>query len=246
METKDQDHYLLNADKWLDVIDNEEEGEPISAPMGTVTFRKGSLNVMGAFPGTGKTVWGLQCATHVANNDYSVAYCTTEMTPKALFDRFWPQFGSPELARDWIIEHNFHVSRAYIDATEIEDICYKGFDFVVVDHVQELPFDDHWDLAKKIKRIAALAPETNTAILLLSQLKQPSEFAVGPPGLYSYSDTKVISEVVGVAQVLWRPDDDYPRDVELVTNKNRFGEVPAPLNLTLNKEKVIFESRGRF
>ena len=245
-ETATENHMLLNGDKWLDAIETEAEGDEISAPLGTTPFRKGTMSVLGAHTKVGKTAWGLQCGKHVADFGHSVAYCTLEMTPKLLFERFAPQFGDVELAKTWIAENNFHVSRAYIDLGEIEEILYRDFDFVVIDHLHELPFDDHRELAKKVKRIAALAPETNTAILALAQLKQPSDFDTGPPGIYSYSDTKVISEVSGLCQAIWRPDEDYPRDVELVTSANRFGAMADAVPLRLNKEKVIFERKGRF
>jgi hypothetical protein len=234
---------LLDGERWLEVIENTEMGEEILAPLGLLPYTKGTLTTLGAETYVGKTVLGLQAFRFVAENGYRAAYCTLEMSPPLLFRRFWPQFGSEEAAKEWIKEFEAWVSHSYLDYTEVEQIIRSGFDFVVIDHIHELPFDGHEDLARKVRRIAALAPETNTAILMLSQMRKPLGDSISPerPTIYDFSWTKAIPEVSSVCQALWRPDLDYPDQVELVTMKNRYGVLPPDQALRLNKTTITFE-----
>jgi hypothetical protein len=241
--TEETEAPLLDGERWLEVIENTEMGEEILAPLGLLPYIKGTLTTLGAETYVGKTVLGLQSFRHVVENGYRAAYCTLEMSPPLLFKRFWPQFGSELNAKQWITENEAWVSHSYLDYTEVEKIIRSGFDFVVIDHIHELPFDGHEDLARKVRRIAALAPETNTAILMLSQMRKPFGDDVSPqaPSIYDFSWTKAIPEVSSVCQALWRPDLDYPDQVELVTMKNRYGPLPDPLSLRLNKTTITFE-----
>ena len=232
---------LLGPQEWLKVIDTAEEGEQITAPLGLTPFIKGAVTALGAETSVGKTAMGLQCFRWVIDNGHTGAYCTLEMSPALLFRRFWPQFGSEEECRDWISTTGAHVSHSYLDYQEVEAIIRSDFDFVVIDHIHEIPFDGHEELSRKVKRIASLAPETNTAILMLSQMKQPDPFEQRPPSLYDYSWTKAIPEVSSVCQAIWRPDDD-PNLVEVLTLKNRFGPLNSPLSLELDKKTITFQA----
>jgi hypothetical protein len=241
--TEETEAPLLDGERWLEVIENTEMGEEILAPLGLLPYTKGTVTTLGAETWVGKTVLGLQAFRFVAENGYRAAYCTLEMSPPLLFKRFWPQFGSEQAAKNWIQTYEAWVSHSYLDYTEVEKIIRSGFDFVVIDHIHELPFDGHEDLARKVRRIAALAPETNTAILMLSQMKQPDPMSVSPepPTIYDFSWTKAIPEVSSVCQALWKPDLDTPEEVELVTLKNRYGAQQSPMQLRLNRETITFD-----
>jgi hypothetical protein len=234
---------ILDADGWLRVVDNTEEGEEIPAPLGMIPFMRGTLTVLGAETFVGKTALGLQSYRWVVDQGRSAAYCTLEMSPALLFKRFWPQFGSEEACREWIRDNDAHVSHSYLDYQGVESIVRSGYEFVVIDHIHELPFDGHEDLARKVKRIASRAPETKTAILMLAQLKQRDPtFDPGPPSMYDFSWTKTIPEVASVAQCLWKPDPDAHGEVELITLKNRYGGfLPEPMNLKMNPATIEFE-----
>lgn len=234
---------LLDPDEWLAVVDNTEEGEEIAAPLGMLSFMKGAVTTCGAETSVGKTALGLQCFRWVIDAGHTAAYCTLEMSPALLFRRFWPQFGSEEACREWIWKERAMVSHSYLDYEEVEAIIRSDFDFVVIDHIHELPFDGHEDLSRKVKRIASLAPETNTAILMLSQMKQPDMFDQRAPSLYDYSWTKAIPEVSAICQAIWRPDAEE-NAVELLTLKNRFGMLASPINMELDRKTITFEKKG--
>jgi len=232
---------VLNAEEWLDYLDNEEAGEEIPAPLGIIPFLKGTVTAFGAETGVGKTAYGLQAARWVCEAGHSAAIITLEMSPGLLFQRFAPQFDSIEGAKDWIKTYHLHVSRSYLDFKEVELILQQGdFEFVVIDHIHEIPFDGHEDLAKKVKRIGALATETNTAVLMLAQVKQPDPMMPNAePGMYDFSWTKAIPEVAGRAQILWRPDPGFS-NLELRMVKNRFGPIQNAIPLSLDVKTVSF------
>ncbi len=242
MVTEETEAPLLDGERWLEVIENTEMGEEILAPLGLLPYMKGTVTVLGAWTWVGKTVLGLQAFRWVTEAGYRAIYLPLEMSPALLFKRFWPQFGSEENCKEWIEETNAHVSHSYLDSTEVEKIIRSEFDFIVIDHIHELPYDGHEDLARKVRRIASLAPETNTAILMLSQMKQPDPMAVTPepPTIYDFAGTKAIPEVSSVAQALWQPDPDHPEQVELVTLKNRYGAQQSPMQLRLDRESITF------
>lgn len=231
---------VLDGAAWIDVVRNSEQGEEIPAPAGLHSFIRGQATVIGAPTKVGKTILGLQSFRYVVDSGYRAAYCTLEMSPSLLFQRFWPMFGSEEACSSWVEQNDPYVSHSYLDVHEVEQILRLGFDFVVIDHLQELPREGHEEFSRKISRIASLAPETNTAILLLSQMKQPDGFYHGPPRMYDFSGTKSIPEVAAVIQAIWRPDEDSP-DVELVTMGHRFQEPNYPVKLRMDRQTITFE-----
>jgi hypothetical protein len=171
------------------------------------------------------------------------ALVTLEMSPNQVFKRFYPQFGSPEACRDWITEHDATITHSYLDYQEVERVVRDGYDFVIVDHVHELPFEGHEDLSRKVHRLASLAPETSTTILMLAQLKVPNpDFEDPKPHRYSYAWSKAIPEVSSVCQAIWKPNPDMP-DYELLTLKNRFGPENGPVKMKLDRETITFVAK---
>lgn len=237
----DEELAILEPEEWIAELEDTTVGEPLPTILSPFIppFMRGRTTVLGAETEVGKTALGLQAWHHMVDMGVPSAYITLEMTPSDLFERLQAQFDSPEDCKRWITENKAYVSKPYIDVPEIEKIIKSGFDFVVVDHVHELPFEGHDELARKIKRIASLAPATNTSILLLSQMKQP-DFLDGIPTKYSYSWTKAIPEVASVLLALYREEADS-EEVMLYNLKNRFGPKYDPVKLWLNPRTVTFQ-----
>ncbi len=239
---------LIDGDDWIHQVENTDQGEPVPTPYSNViggipTMVKGRMTLVGANTEVGKTVWGTQCFVHAVQTNPSIraAYLTTEMTPSDIFERLQYQFPTPEAAKAWIQENDVMISEPGIDANEVTNIIkHGGFDFVVLDHVHDLPFDGHEDLARKVRRIAAMAPYTNTSILMLAQTKQPDPLAKAPPTKYDFSYSKAIVEVSSQAFILWK-EEDHEEAVEMWCVKNRFGPKSQPLSLRLNPKTVTFE-----
>lgn len=234
---------LLEPEEWLQELEDVDAGTPIPTIFHPLipSFVRGRTTVLGADTEVGKTVFGIQQFIHAVNLGVPSAYVTLEMTPGDLFVRMLPQFEDENALKKWIVENKAYVSKPYIDAHEIESIIKKGFGFVVVDHVHELPFDGHEELARKVKRLASLAPATNTSLLLLSQMKRPDFFA-GMPTKHDFSWSKAIAEVASVAFALYR-EDEHSDEVTLLNLKNRFGAKTLPLDLRLDSKTVTFVKR---
>jgi hypothetical protein len=233
----DDELAILNADEWISELEDSTIGEPIPTILSPFIppLVKGRTTTLGAETEVGKTAFGLDQWFHAVEMGTPSAYITLEMTPADLFERLSKRFESVEEAKDWIKRNKrlAYVSKPYIDVPEIERIIKSNFDFVILDHIHELPFENHEDLARKVKRIASLAPATNTSILMLSQMKQP-DFLEGLPTKYSYSWTKAIPEVSSVLLALYREDEDNPNDLLLLNLKNRFGPKYSPLRVRIN------------
>lgn len=241
---KYDDEPLLTPKEWLKEVEDTSVGEPIPTILSPFipSFTKGRTTVLGADTGVGKTVFGIQQFVHAVNLGIPSAYVTLEMTPGDLFVRMLPQFDNDEeKLKTWIVDNRAYVSKPYIDAHEIESIIKNGFDFVVVDHIHELPFDGHEELARKVKRLASLAPATNTALLLLSQMKRPDFFS-GKPTKHDYSWSKAIAEVASVAMALYQEEEDSD-EVLLMVLKNRFGGKYEDMELKLDPGTLTFVKR---
>lgn len=247
-ETEDHTLPLIDASAWIHQVENTDQGDPIPTPYSNIiggipTMVKGRMTVVGANTEVGKTVWGIQCFKHVLdyNPDLRAAYITTEMTPSDIFERLQYQFESEKEAKQWIRDNDAYISEPGVDANEVVAIIKHGaFDFVVLDHVHDLPFEGHEDLARKVRRIGAMAPFTNTAILMLAQTKQPDPLAKALPTKYDFSYSKAIVEVAAQAFILWK-EDDHDETTEMHCVKNRFGPKSAPLSLRLNPRTVAFD-----
>lgn len=242
MQERDTSLPLLDSNEWLNAVDHTDQGEILLNPFSgwVPPIVRGRPTVLGAQTETGKTALGLQWFKEVIDGGYSGCYITLEMTPADLWERFRHQFENDEEARDWIQTRPAYVSQPYVDAYECEQIIRKGFDFVVLDHIHELPWDGHEDLARKVKRLASLAPAMNTGLLMLSQVKQPDPFREGPPTKYDFSNTKAIGEVAALAFIL-QVEDEESSYLELHCVKNRFGPKSQPFGCKLDTRTVTFK-----
>ena len=248
MESETHTLPLIDGSTWIDQVENTDQGDPVPTPYSNIiggipSMVKGRMTVVGANTEVGKTVWGTQCFKYAIdiNPITRACYITTEMTPADVFERLQYQFEDEDAAKRWIRDHDVVISEPGVNANEVVEIIkHGGFDLVVVDHLHDLPFEGHEDLGRKVRRIAAMAPFTNTCILALAQTKQPDPLAKAPPTKYDFSYSKAIAEVASQAFILWK-EDDHDETVEMWCVKNRFGPKSQPLSLRLNPRTVAFE-----
>jgi replicative DNA helicase len=233
---------LLGPSQWLEAIEENGEAVPLPGPFPGLLEppTRGRAAFLGGPTGGGKTALALQTFRTVLDGGYSGAFITLEMTPADLFMRFSRQFDSKEHCRQWIQNTNAFVSESYVDAHEVEQIIKQGFDFVVVDHVHELDYEDRRELERKITRIARLAPSTDTALLILCQLRRPDPAFPRPPSKHDFRETGRIEQLASVLLALYQ-EDEHSDEHELYCLKSRFGPRHAPLALKLNRNTVVFE-----
>lgn len=235
---------ILGPEEWIKQAEDDSGGEELLIPFGIMPpITRGRVTLLGGATETGKTTLGLQIFREVLDNGYSGAYITLEMTPADLYRRFSPQFGSDEECDEWIRERNAHVSESYANIGEVEGIIVNGnYDFVAVDHAHEFPYKDRMDLGNQVMRIYRLAPKTDTAIMLMAQMRRPNLEFPRPPSKHDYLEWGGFEQMASVAMALYR-EDEHSTDTELYCLKNRFGPKPEPLSLSLNHRTVTFERR---
>jgi hypothetical protein len=235
---------MLTPEEWIAQAEEDDGGEELLRPFGHMPpIVKGRVTLLGGATETGKTLLGLQIFREILDLGYKGFYGTLEMTPADIFRRFAPQFENDEEFKQWIVEKGARVSESYVNVSEIESIVRgEDFDFVVVDHAHEFPYENRLDLASKVMRIYRLAPGTNTAILLMAQMRRPDPMFPKPPSKHDYLEWGGFEQMASVALALYR-EDEHSDDTELYCLKNRFGPKPEPLSLSLNHRSVTFERR---
>jgi replicative DNA helicase len=234
--------FLLDADQWIERL--ETSGVEVALPSppalaGMPPLVLGRATFLGGPPGGGKTTLALQYWRTSLEAGHPSAFITLEMTPTDLFRRFALQFDSEEECKDWLRTYEAKVGDVSLGSDEVEKVILDGeFDLVIVDHVHEFDFTDRRELERIITRIAKLAPRTNTALLILAQLKRPA-FDQDAPSKSDFRETGRIEQVASVLLQLWQ-DDELEDETSLWCTKSRFTARPKPIDLHLCKETVTF------
>lgn len=240
------DHKLpiLTPDEWIAQAEDDDGGEELIRPFSHMPpIVRGRVTLLGGATETGKTLLGLQLFREILDLGYTGFYGTLEMTPADIFRRFSPQFESDEECKEWIREKQARVSESYVNVSELESIARtRDFDFLVVDHAHEFAYKDRLELAAQVMRIYRLAPATDTAILMMAQMRRPDPQFPRPPSKHDYLEWGGFEQMASVAMALYR-EDEHSTDTELFCLKNRFGPKPEPLSLELNHRTVTFERR---
>jgi replicative DNA helicase len=201
---------------------------------------KGRAMLLGGPPGGGKTALALQMYRHILEMGKTGVFVTLEMTPKDLLERFRRQFGSDEEMLTWIKENNAQITESYISAPEIEQIMKQGYDLVVLDHLHELQYEDRMGLEREVKRLLSMAPAHNVALLALAQLRRPDPQFPKEPSMHDFKESGVFEQKGAVLLSIYR-EDEHSDYASVWTVKNRFGSKHPPLDVKLDKTKVVFE-----
>jgi replicative DNA helicase len=233
---------ILSAEAWCEAAENDEAGEPLPNPFDGFlpALTRGRATILGGPPGGGKTALALQMFRHILDRGHSAIFVSLEMTPNDLFERFARQFESEEEAKLWIRTTGAEVTESYISAPEIEQIMKAGYDFVVIDHLHELQYEDRMQLEREVKRLLAMAPAHNVALLALAQLRRPDPQFPREPSMHDFKESGVFEQKGAVLLSIYR-EDEHSDYAEIWTVKNRFGSKHPPLAVKLNKSKVVFE-----
>jgi replicative DNA helicase len=196
--------------------------------------------LLGGPPGGGKTALALQKYRSVLEGGKRGIFVTLEMTPKDLLERFARQFVNEEQMFDWIEEFGAEFTESYIAVPEIEEVMKMGYDLVVIDHLHELPYSDRLQLENEVKRLLAMAPAHNVALLALAQLRRPDPQFPKPPSMHDFKESGVFEQKGAVLLAIYR-EDEHSDYAQIWTVKNRFGAKHEPLDVRLDKSRVVFE-----
>lgn len=234
-------------------------------------LRPGALYVVGARPGSGKTVLGLQLALHMSNHG-SVLFSSMEMPRNELNERAIAQVAkvsNRDLERrtvspiGWerIAKAREHLNRAlFVDdrslmtPTEIRSaartVSRKGqLKAIVVDYVQLMSSPEkngakrHEIVADFSRQLKILAKDMDVPVIALSQLNRASEGREGKlPSMADLRETGALEQDADVVMLLHR-DPDRPDELKLAVAKNRHG-IAGNISLTFEGAYARITQKG--
>jgi replicative DNA helicase len=211
-------------------------------------LRPGTLTVMGARPGIGKSLLCLQIAQHAASNGIPAHVVSLEMSATDLMERFWASEATIELttlrerrlsADDWrrmqvAAERAAEWPLRVTDSTSIgltgiqSRVAGHGCGLLVVDYLQLVrPMDARLPRQEQVAAISrglkVLARQLQVAVLVASQVNRGSEGRTDKrPTLADLRESGAI-EADADAVVLLHDDPEDPGCIELIVAKNRHG-----------------------
>jgi replicative DNA helicase len=227
-------------------------------------FEAGQLIVVGARPGGGKTAWAMQVALHNAAAGHNSVFFSMEMTrvqlslrmvacragvdasaikARAISEHQWRAVGDALVevreAAIWVDE------RPGLTLAQIEGECVRLAStghppaVVVVDYLQLVrPADLRANKSDQLDLIAQglheMAMRQRCVVIALAQLNRASGASDGSPGQGSFKGSGGIEAAADVALVLWRDDEDEPRQ-GAPPRMERAGVVPVRAAIVKNR-----------
>jgi len=216
-------------------------------------FAPGSLNVVAARPGQGKTIALLQAAAKLARHGM-VAFCSLEMTEQELGVRLISHFGEVHMQSlrnhklteaDW--RRVADARRAARDAPifvndaggqtlssirqHARAVARRGkLTGIAVDYLQLVHGEgrDRRELVDATSRgLKQIAKDFNVPVIAAAQLNRPQQGRGGPaePTLASLREAGGIEQDADVVMLLHRDAEKHKYDVKVIVAKNRHGEL---------------------
>ena len=212
-----------------------------SAMMG---LKRGSVLIVGARPGIGKTSFCVQVVTSLAQTGSSILYFSTEMTPSELSEKQLAQtcpvdaflleskqlpkdtLSMAQISCDTLSQLSFHTVRAFQPSLEMvrEGIEQINPDVVVFDHIQHISSAHQYEeIDRFIKGLKALALEKNIAVVVCSQLSRRHEIEGRLPELVDLKECGTLEEEASVVLLMHDSQKKGNRPILFRVAKNRHG-----------------------
>jgi replicative DNA helicase len=223
----------------------------------------GNLVIVGARPGEGKTIVGLQCATRLAHEGL-VAFISLEMGEDELQIRLISQYGEVHMKslrnrtlnkEQWgrvaIARQRFQEAPIYIGddistltqiRSFVRSVARKGkLVGVVIDYLQLIEGggkeNRQQDVAEFSRGLKKLAKQLHVPVIALSQLSRPPQGRTSrTPLLTDLRESGAIEQDADVVLLLSYDRAKKPSDLEVVVAKNRHGEMGT----------VVLDWQGQF
>jgi replicative DNA helicase len=212
----------------------------------------GNLVIVGARPGEGKTIVGLQCATRLAHEGL-VAFISLEMGEDELQIRLIAQYGEVHMknlrnrtlnAEQWnrvrIARQRFQEAPIFIGddistltqiRSFVRSVARKGkLAGVVIDYLQLIEGggkeNRQQDVAEFSRGLKKMAKQLQVPVIALSQLSRPpAQRTTRTPQLTDLRESGAIEQDADVVLLLSYDRAKKPGDLEVVVAKNRHGEM---------------------
>ena len=212
---------------------------------------KNGLITLASLPGVGKTALALQIALNTAAIfGKEVLFYSLEMSEQQIFDRIdrMIQYGGEstkmyaENKSRIIVEDNIHVTPSAI-AERINSENNKPA-LVVIDYVQLLdqkPFSIERDILQIASELSAISRESNTPILILSQLPRTIDARKGKrPLLSDLNFAEKSDTVLMLYRRLYYNIQEQSDKAELIVSKSQNGKC-GTIKLKFDKEALTFK-----
>lgn len=228
----------------------------------------GDFIVLGGYPSAGKTTLALQMAVHIAQ-EKSVGYFYYENNDRKLFDRVVAlrtkisfgkikRFDLDDNDCERIIKTRDILTSPkleFVDASgmSVEDLraiaLSRHYGLVIVDYLQKLPalgsrrnISDFERVSQVSSGLQDMGRQTGVTVLALSQLARPEKGSKAKPGMHSFRQSGQIEQDADVAMLLYRENEDDPKNAARVLKigKNKEGEASLPLRLHFDGNTQTF------
>lgn len=192
-------------------------------------FRKTELIIIGARPGVGKTVLGVNIAYNMAKDKKNVLFCSLEMGKVELHERLLKSITKINNYKNMSQEDFEKIIKTSTAIKErlpltiydkpgmtIENIIYKAkqgkYDVIVVDHLSILrsvqKFKSRYEEVSYLSsRLKVLARETNSPVICLCQLSRALEGReIKAPNMSDLRDSGSIEQDADLIFFIYRPE----------------------------------------
>lgn len=216
----------------------------------------GSLNVIAARPGGGKSAMMLDWSVTAARSGWQVLFFSLEMSLRDVRRRLWTMFpdGPSEVANLplWIQEPPTRKPQVSRLVSVVQEFCRTLKDrhtLVVIDYAQIVAPNRYWpsrreQVGEVIRELKAMAMAEDIPVVAGAQLSRAIEQR-GPKARPQLSDLKEAGEIEEVADLvclLHRPKADSTETL-LGVAKNRHGKGHFSVRLDFHPERARFVER---
>jgi len=237
-------------------------------------LQPGTLVVLGARPGVGKTSLAMNIATNAALGGYVVGVDSLEMPNEELFIRqiaASARLDSHSLQAGYLSERDWArvaeavnliaASSMFVDETpgitafEVRSRARKlkaehGLDLLVIDYLQLMGTPGRHDnrnleVGAITSALKGLAKELKIPILLLSQLSRETEKRGTRPKLSDLRDSGSIEQDADIVCFLYRSDDATDGVTDLIVAKHRNGQI-GTIKLSWFERQTRFDNFSEF
>lgn len=223
-------------------------------------WRPGGLYYVGARPGTGKTVIGVQAALDCARRGKAAVVASLEMSKHEVYHRMLSLVGSVDSERlmhrrlapaDWerlgkaaahvaglplTVDDRSSLRVVDVRATVRQVARRQVVGLVVVDYLQLMSSgarveSRQTEVAEFSRQLKVLARDLEVPVLALSQLNRGPEARAGrKPTMADFRESGALEQDADVAILLHR-DPDEPNELKMLVEKNRHGAGDKVLTL---------------
>lgn len=228
-------------------------------------IKRGSITTIGARPGTGKTTYAVNVASHLCKLGRRVLYFSTEMSHKELYDKFAASEGgvpafnitTKQFTTDDRVKlaqfvqrfraYDLHIVNLFRpDEQAVREAVDRIVpDVLIFDHIQHIATgeNEYGEISKFTKFLKELSMQTNIGILVASQLHRGAALEGVVPEIHHLKGCGTLEEESSVVILMHDDQKKDDRPILFRVAKNRHGKC-GDTTLLFNNTLTKFEDMG--